>query len=190
VETYEPATYEGLIEFNGEEGYTRARVNRVAALPVWLLFLSGRGICGGGYGESIGSDEPGARLRGVSFGHRRSLSFQVNKNGPKAATVFTASLKERRNGIRIDRERHGSAPASAFHFDPLLRTATLSPPSPFSGTASLTRSKNSFGPTWTGNLALDFPGHSAVPIAGPGIHVSLVHARFTRSDGPSAAIGS
>ncbi|MGH7125680.1 MAG: hypothetical protein ACREFI_15000, partial [Stellaceae bacterium] len=66
AQTYEPATYEGVIEFNGEDGYTRARETRVAQLPA-LLLLAARGSCGSGYGEASGPGEPGARLRGVSF---------------------------------------------------------------------------------------------------------------------------
>jgi hypothetical protein len=180
--TYEPATYEGVIEFNGEESYTRAKASRVVQSPDPFAY-SGNGPCGSGYGESTGPGEPGARLRGISFAHGRNLSFQVNKNGPKARTVFTASLRERRGGIRISRELTGVEKPSAFHFDPHLRTATLSPGAPFSGSASLSRSRNSFSPIWTGGLKLAFPGHSGVLLAGPGVHVSLVHARFTRSSG-------
>jgi hypothetical protein len=160
---YEPGTYEGVIEFNGEESYTRAKASRVAQLPDWLVY-SGHGPCGSGYGESSGPGEPGARLRGISFAHGRSLSFQVNKNGLKARTVFTASLRERRGGIRIDREVTGVEQPSAFRFDSHLRIATLSPGAPFSGSASLGRSRNSFSPIWTGGLKLTFrrsPGRIA-----------------------------
>lgn len=188
AQTYEPGTYEGLIEFNGEGGYTRARDNRVAQLPAWLVF-SNRGLCGSGYGEISGPGEPGARLRGVSFADGRNLSFQVNKNRPGAQTIFTASLKERLDGIRIDRTLSGEAPPSAFCFDHALRTATLSPPPPFSGSASLGRDRNSFSPIWTGDLALDFPGSPDVSLAGSDVHVSLVHARFTRSNTANVEIG-
>jgi hypothetical protein len=189
AQTYEAGTYEGIIEFNGEQGFTRAREKRVAQLPAWLVFTASVVHCGGGYGEAVGAGERGARLHGLSFAHGRSLSFQVNKNGPRSPAVFTASLKERRDGIVIDRELTGDAPPSAFRFEPNLRTATLSPAAPFSGSASLGRSRNSFSPIWTGDLKLDFPGRSAVPLVGPGVHVSLVHARFTRSNGPHAEIG-
>ncbi len=188
AQTYEPGTYEGVIEFNGEGGYTRAKESRVAALPFLLLFPA-HGPCGSGYGESSGPGEPGARLRGISYAHGRRLSFQVNKNRPKAKAVFTASLRERRAGVLIDRELTGVAPPSAFRFDPDLRTATLRPGAPFSGSASLSRNRNSFSPHWTGDLNLDFAGRSAVPLAGSGVHVSLVHARFTRSDSSNVAIG-
>jgi hypothetical protein len=187
AQTYEPATYEGVIEFNGEGGYTRARKRRVAQLPLFLIFSP---VCGGGgYGEVSGPGEPGARLRGISFMHGRTLSFQVNKNSPRSRTVFMASLKERRDGIWIHRELTGTAPPSAFHFDSHLRTAVLSPGAPFSGSASLSRSRNSSSPIWVGDLRLDFPGR-AVSLSGPGVHVSLAHARFTRSPDANVEIGS
>jgi hypothetical protein len=186
--SYEPAVYEGVIEFKGERGYTTAIESRTAAIPTWLLFTNGD-FCGSGSGETTGPGTPGARLRGVSFAHDRNLSFQVNKNKPGAKAVFTASLKERRGGIWIDRALAGSASSRAFRFDPNLRTATLSPPSPFSGSASLRRSEDSPSPLLTGNLKLSFPGRAPIQIAGPSVHVSIVHAHFTRSNGPHAEIG-
>lgn len=185
--TYEPGTYVGIIEFNGEHGYTRARATHVAALPDWLLFPA-HGLCGEGYGEVVGAGHPGARLRGTSFAHGRVLSFQVNKNGPSAKTFFAASLKERRQGVRIDRALAGVAPPTAFTFDPKLRSEILKPPAPFSGSASLTRSEDSFSPIWSGGLQLSFPGHP-VPIAGPEVHVSIAHAHFTKSRSPEVEVG-
>jgi hypothetical protein len=112
----------------------------------------------------------------------------VNKNRPKAPAFYSVSLRERRDGVKIERAIEGKAPAGAFSFDHGLRTATLGPPSPFSGTASIARNEDSFSPIWEGDLAVDLPGRPEVPLAGPGIHVSLVHARFTRSPGPYAQI--
>lgn len=182
--TYEPGIYEGILEFNGEEGYTRVSETQIPLRPQLTSF------CGGssGYGEGIGADEPGARLRGISFAHGRSLSFQISKNSPHAKTLFTASLKERHDRMRIYRGVGGFAPASAFHWVPDLSTATLSPPAPFAGSSTLVRRHNSVSPRWGGNLTLDFPGRSNIHLAGPSVHASLVHARYTRSNGSSVAI--
>ena len=179
--TYEPGTYEGVLEFKGEEGYTKIRETRARLRPLLSSYCGG----GSGSGESIGDGEPGARLRGLSFADGRALSFQVNKNRPAGVpTVFEASLRERHGAVRIYREVQGTAAPAAFRFDRDLKTATLSPPAPFSGSATLSRNRNSVNPIWTGNLALDFPGRSNVPLAGPSVHVSLVHARFNcGSDG-------
>lgn len=177
--TFEVAAYEGVVDFNGEGGYTRARATRVPAVPAIDLFPAS--VCDSrSSAESRGSGLPGARLAGVSFADGRALKFQFNKNRPGGKVLFTASLRERRAGIEIDREVSGVAPASAFRFDPRLRTATLSPPAPFSGSATLQREENSVSPLMTGDLTLAFPGRS-VALDGPAVHVSLVHARFKRS---------
>jgi hypothetical protein len=68
--------------------------------------------------------------------------------------------------LLIWREIKVPAPASTFqdaHFEHL----TISPPPPFSGTGSLTRTPESVF-TWNGDLALQFPGVDPIPLAGPG----------------------
>jgi hypothetical protein len=181
--TYEPAVYEGIVEFRGEKGYTSARATQVRLLPLIT------GFCGSGSGraESTGSDiVRGARLKGASYAHGRALSFQFNKNHARGRVLFEAAIRERRDGVSIYRALEGWLPASAFRYDPDLQTATLSPPAPFSGSARLTRASNSVAPLWSGNLALDFVGRKA-SLAGPGVNVSLVHACFKISHGPETS---
>jgi hypothetical protein len=182
---YEPGSYEGIVEFNGEGGYTSVSAARVPIAPLYSSFC-GRG---GGYGESFGPAEPGADLRGLSFAQGRRLVFQVNKNSPKARTVFSASLKERHAGISIYRTLSGTAPPGAFRFDRRLRHAELAPPSPFSGSASLVRDSTALFPRWTGDLTIDFPGRK-VHAAGPEVHVSIRHAHFIRSNSADVEIGA
>lgn len=138
--------------------------------------------------ESRGPREPGARLAGVSYADGRVLEFQVNKNHPDGTTLFSASLTERLDGVRIHRDVAGIATASAFRYNGDLKSAVLSPPAPFSGSASLRYDKNSASPLFTGNLRLAFPGRT-VRIAGPDVHVSLVHAHLKRGHGPTVTIG-
>jgi hypothetical protein len=181
--TYEPGVYEGILEFKGEEGFTAIRETQLPLRPLLSSFCSR----GRGYGESRGPGEVGARIHGLSFAHGRTLSFQVNKNHARTRAIFTAEIRERRDEVLIRRTVEGDAPANTFRFDPDLKTARLSLPAPFSGSAILTRSPNSYAPLWNGNLALDFPGRSNVPLAGPQMHVSLVHACFNRSTSPNTA---
>jgi hypothetical protein len=187
-ESFETGTYEGVFEFNGEGGYTDARATRAAGVPSLAVFSRRIGCNGGSSGESFGPGLPGARLRGASYANGRTVKFQINKNRPTAKTIFTASLAERRGGIKIFRELIGVAPADAFRYDPQVRTATLSPPAPFAGTAHLTRSRNSVSPLLGGDLKLTFPGHT-VRLTGPGVHVSLEHARLTHGDGGNITVG-
>lgn len=175
---FESGVYEGLVEFEGEGGYTRVEATHIPFQPPVTSF------CGGvsGKGESRGPGLPGARLQGLSFSHGRRLSFQVNKNHPRRGRVpFSATLNERHEGIRIQRSVEGFAPADSFHFDPGLRSAELNLPSPFSGSATLHRRPDSVTPSWTGDLSLDFIGHPGVRLAGPGVYVSLTHACFSYS---------
>lgn len=110
------------------------------------------------------------------------------KNHPRRGRVpFNAELSERHEGIWIHRLVEGFAPADSFHFDPDLRSAALSLPSPFSGSATLRRRPNSVTPSWTGDLSLDFVGHPDVHLAGPGVYVSLTHACFSYSGEPGFA---
>lgn len=183
--TFEPATYEGNVEFKGEDDYTRAYATRVPRPPVITSFCSD----GSGYGEVRAENLPGTRLHGLSFAHRRTLSFQLNKNQPDSRTLFKASLKERRHGIVIRREVTGVASAAAYRFDKALRKVSVGSAAPFSGSATLRRSPNSASPLLAGDLALGFPGHPHVPLTGPTVHVSVAHARYTRSNSASVQIG-
>jgi len=181
---FETGYYEGIVEFEGEQGYTSVSATRIPFQPPVTSFCGG----GSGKGESRGPGEPGARLQGLSFAHGRHLTFQVNKNHPRRGRVpFSAELRERHEGIRIYRGIEGFAPASSFTFEPNLSSAELSLPSPFSGSATLRRRPNSVTPSWTGDLAVDFVGHPDVRLAGPGIYVSLAHACFVYSGDNSTA---
>jgi hypothetical protein len=184
--SYEPGIYRGVFEFEGEGGYTGATATEVPLDPM-PFFLAG-GCHGGGSGESRGPGIPGALLKGISFAHDRILVFQVNKNNRQARTFYSASVREQHEGVYIYRTIEGSAGPSAFSFDRELESATLSPPSPFTGTGTLRRKTNALLPTWNGNLELAFPGHT-IPLAGPSVHVSIQHARLTHNGSSTVAIG-
>lgn len=178
---YETGVWEGVVDFRGEGGYVRGRATRLPVLPDITSYCGS----GSGRGESRGEDWPGARILGVSFAHGRTLSFQVIKNRPRSRALFEAEIKERREGVRIYRFADGWLPASSFRFDSDLRTATLSPPTPSSGSATLTRTRNSVTPLWSGDLAIEFPGRR-VSLAGPEVNVHLNHACFQLFDKPEA----
>ncbi len=177
---FEPGVYEGTLEFEGEQGYTTVSTTQIPLSPPVTSF------CGSGHGsgESRGPGLPGARLMGISFAHGRHLAFQVNKNHRRRGRVpYSVQIREKHGSVQILRGIEGIAPASSFHFDGGLHSADLHLPSPFSGSATLRRRPNSVIPSWTGDLAVDFPGRPDVRLAGPTVHVSLVPACFTRSSG-------
>jgi hypothetical protein len=183
--SYEPGTYRGIFEFKGEDGYTGATVTEVPLDP--MPFFASGDCNGSGSGEARGQGLPGARLKGVSFAHDRVLTFEVNKNNAHSRVVYSASVREQHEGVYIYRTIEGTTAPSAFRFDPGLRSATLSPPAPFSGSATAHRTRGSLLLAWHGDLQLAFPGHT-VSLAGSNVHVSLDHAHLTRSDSASVGI--
>lgn len=177
---FDAGTYQGTIEFHGEEGYTEASATEVPVefKPFFEPVCSGFGVS---ETTVFGATRmPGARLRVRSVAPRRHLSAQFNENRPGARMTFEAQTSERHEGIAISRSIQGATPGGAFAFGDDLRAARLNPPVPFSGSAAFHRNAPRSN-RWTGSLAIDFPGRSNVPLTGPGLRASLVHARRTAS---------
>jgi hypothetical protein len=177
--TFEPQRYRGNFEFHGEERYTDAVTDAPREYTRFFLRL----ICGSSIsGETGGARLPGARLR--LHAHRGSfrLALQANKNRPGAHTRFEVETHEKLQGIWISRSRTLWVGASAFGYDQLLRSATLEPPAPFSGRASFHRGAVASN-RWTGNLTVDLPGRSDVPLTGSGIGATLVPGCWHEGEG-------
>jgi hypothetical protein len=170
--SFEPQSYRGRFAFHGEEGFTEA----TSASPTeYTRFFSDLGCVKAGGGETLGPKLPGARLRLRSHRGASRLSLQVNKNRPGARSRFVVETHEMRQGIAIFRRRTVLAPSDAFDFDPLLKTATLAPPAPFSGRAEFHRGAGAAN-RWSGDLTVDLPGRSDVPLTASGIAATLVPA--------------
>ncbi|HEY5977553.1 MAG TPA: hypothetical protein VIT85_06820 [Solirubrobacterales bacterium] len=171
--------YEGSFSFHGERGFAEATTTSVAGDMRFLLRLA----CSRTYGESVSSRLPGASLRAVGGKPldegRRKVGFQVNKNHASGRSLISASLKERRGSLLIQRGVFGSYRAGVFRYGRSLDAAGVHPPAPFSGGATFRRGTS--GPNrWTGSLEADFPGRPDVPLAGPGFEANAVHTRITR----------
>ena len=177
VVPYDKGSYVGEFEFHGEEGYADATATR---LPLSLQpYLDS--ICGGvGIGEIFGHGIPGARLTATARKRLGRVSLQVNQNHPGARVKAQASIDERRGRLQVHRAIEETFPATAFHFDPQLRSASLNPPAPFSGSALFRRDAKA-GNQWTGSLAVDFPGNSDVSLTGASFKTHLRHASLAKS---------
>lgn len=177
---FEAGTYQGTIEFHGEEGYTEASATQVPVefKPFFEPVCSGFEVSETAVFGTAGM--PGARLRVRSTAPRRHLSVQFNENRPGARMTFEAQTSERHGDIAIVRGIQGATPGDGFAFGDDLRVARLHPPAPFSGSAAFHRNAARSN-RWTGSLTIDFPGRSNVPLTGPGLKASLVHARRTAS---------
>jgi hypothetical protein len=176
---YEPQLYRGVFEFHGEEGYADATT---AAPREYSLFFLDLLCTGGGSGETGGATLPGARLRLRSHRGDFRLALQANKNRPDKRSRFEAEVHEKRGAVSISRSTSLWVGAAAFRYDPLLATATLEPPAPFSGRASFHRGAAQ-GDRWTGDLTVDLPGRSNVPLTGPGVGATLIHSCWHEGEG-------
>lgn len=170
---FDSGYWEGRIEFHGEEGYTQVQATKASGSLQFVLDLLCPGISGGN-----GKLLPGAELDVEVRRARSAARLKVVKNAPERPAHFEASAYEVHNGIAIDRFTNLIAGADTFRYDPLLRTAVLRPPRPFSGSAQYRRPAKAAN-RWTGDLSLDFPGKSNVRLNASGFKVRLVHARWT-----------
>jgi hypothetical protein len=170
--TIEPPLFRGSFSFHGEEGFADATSTSPRDYTRFFLTV----ICaGGGQGETSGAMLPGARLRVHSRHGPLRLNLQANKNRANGRTRFEIDTHERQVGIEVWRSRTLWVGADAFDYDPLLHAATLEPPAPFSGRANFRRRAKPAN-RWTGDLTVDLPGRAGVPLTGPGVEATLVHA--------------
>jgi hypothetical protein len=170
--SYEPVSFSGNFEFQGEQGYTKAAS---VAPTEFTRLLSDLGCLRVSGGEVTRGHLPGARLRLRSLGAGPRFELQANKNRPDKRSRFEVDLREERGPVSISRHTEVWLGSTAFQYDPLLETATLRPPAPFAGRANFYR-RLAPENRWSGNLTVDLPGRSDLALTGPGIQATLVPA--------------
>ncbi len=163
--------YAGSIVFHGEEGYTGLTARRAKAD---LRFFLGA-LCPGSL-KSVGRG-PGADLSVEPRGQKSGFGFEAIKNGPDNPTYYGAVVREKRGPTLIYRAAGGTAKSSAFDYDNSLSKAIVSLPEPFSGTAIFQRGAGGTN-SWLGDLSVDLPGRSDLPLAGSGFKAKLAPAEF------------
>jgi hypothetical protein len=172
-DSFEGGVYVGKVEFRGEENFTRVSATRARfSLHPFIDWLA----CGRSVEDEVGQDFPGARLQARTRLARGQLYLRAHQNRAGARVKLSAQINERRGRIWIARGIERTLPAATMKFDPDLESATLRPPSPFSGIGNFRSAepKN----RWTGGLRVDFPGRSNVPLTGSRFTAGLVHARW------------
>jgi hypothetical protein len=162
----------GAARFRGERDYTEARVRRIPAVSESWPAIRCR-YAEGGRGHGLPRRAQVLAHRGdIGFGailYRRDLV----PFGSRA--LFRAWDYDRAGRMRISREVMLRAPESTFAFPgapKLPEDVTLAPPSPFTGTASFSRSPESTF-IWSGDLAVAFPGTGRIPLTGPGFEAGV-----------------
>lgn len=158
----------GRIDFRGEHGFTRLRLRRASGRAAPSRTLScPRKTARGTRKPAVDPRAP--RIRAVSFLgsfyvgagafsesglNDKQLPLGIAKLRP-GGVPFSAEVSELRGGLLINRVVVARGPRASFTSDIPQRTGTISPPSPFKGTASLS---NCPSPSWRGSLAVSFPG--------------------------------
>jgi hypothetical protein len=177
--SYESATWVGEFEFRGEEGYTTASATSLPFEVRPLLDL----ICAGVTSElHVGGDDlPGAGLSIGSRGKQPRVKVSARTNAPGKPVEVSARIREQRGKIEIERGFQDRFPSSVFDYDPHLTEATLQPPAPFSGRGVFRRAAAPAN-RWTGNLRVDFPGRSGVPVTGDRFRPVLRHGEWRTND--------
>jgi hypothetical protein len=168
--------YEGTIEFHGEEGF--ADVSATAAPSAYVS------ICVDGEGGGTAPRRRNRRRVRLDVEKRRvrrngvryELEFDAVKNWAGGRTALSAELDEQRGEMSIERTIATLASSRAMRYDRRLRAAAVRPPAPFAGHARFRRTSRYSG-RWTGNLTVDLPGQSDVPVTGPGFSATLEHPR-------------
>ncbi len=164
--------YVGDIEFKGERDFTEANVSSVKGRTGWFRLR-----CGGEISE--GFPGPGVLLEAFRFstdeakGAYRELS--VVQNRPHGMVSYGAAMGGTQHGIPIAWAAYAEGPARTLSFDSRLETALLSPPAPFSGSATFERVARHRPGKWRGDLTVNFPGRPAVPLAGKEFGATFMH---------------
>jgi hypothetical protein len=97
-------------------------------------------------------------------------SLAIVQRGQVGATQIEAGVAERRGGVAIERSVSVVALNSSFRHRG-LRSATVSLPAPFSGSATFLREGTRT--SWRGNLRVDLPGRPGVALTGNGMRASM-----------------
>jgi hypothetical protein len=167
----------GTIEFHGEEGFAEVSATSVPLDDVTWCVRGGEGGAPEQPGKSVG-----ARLDlEKDFPNGHGLEFDATQQRPGAKTAANVYIQEERGDMEIYRAAWIWAGTGALRYDRQLRNATVRLPAPYSGYGSF--HCNAPGrDSWIGNLTVDLPGRSNLPLTGPGFDASLAHPRRTGTE--------
>lgn len=173
--TIQPGVFVGSVRFRGEGGYTSAKVHRVKGKVVTprLLRCLGSSFAQferSGRGKPAEEKSKATRLSAYARAGLTAMLFGAQERGSKAG--YLAEIEQTVGSLGVFRGVFVRASLATFAVDNALSSAAVTPPAPFSGSAAFQR-----GPTgvksWTGSLAVSFPGAPNVSLIDPRFHVQL-----------------
>lgn len=165
-------TFVGTIKFIGENDYTSVVATEAAGsvgTPLEFFCVKGGPVTSSDSRQRI----PTVLNAGMRSG-RLGFEAALLRRG---RVEFSAGEASEVEGVSILRLVTKSGRSSRFRFDRDYRTATVSPPAPFSGTATFKRGPGRSKSTWSGSLSVSFPGEPDVPLTG-NLFNRLTLARF------------
>jgi hypothetical protein len=169
--TIQPGIVRGEIRFQGERGYTRAIAHQATAeletLPAQRCHdvKAGHSKHPPRYTATLRVSNEG-RASGVLF---EALRFAPGSRPPAQRVFYKATDYERLGSVFVTRRVRLAARTSTFllpNFAVAPETAVIQPPAPFTGSATFARTPESTF-SWTGDLAVSFPGLDPVALTGP-----------------------
>lgn len=176
--TLHEGTFTGTIDFTGERNYVRIEASQVegamSVISEWQcpeeptpLARTARPLA-----LSSRSEEKAASL--LAFGSRCSCTFAagLHFSKGKARSIFYGFKGESRKGMEIVRAIVARAGASAFVVDLMAGTATVRPPRPFRGQATLKRGLGDH-PLWRSTIRMPFLGAASINPQGSDLSVDL-----------------
>jgi hypothetical protein len=152
--------FRGVFRFRGEDGYTSVQAHRVHGREERVSPLCCQG------------QDHGIELKARSAS-TRFTAFQDNHYG---VTVLSATTRERSGRIQIARDasRLVAPDGREFTFGSGLTSAHVAPGGAlFAGAADYASPS-----TWTGSLAVSFPGEEDARLTGPGFTATLGRGGF------------
>jgi hypothetical protein len=189
---YETGSFDGGLRFNGEHDFTSAALEhvrgtvlrsfrRVCEQPAWLPSKSTPP-------KHDPEESPTKALLAASKeGDRSVYLFYVASDIPAtthgqalSVALALAGVSERRGKVAISRQAFMQGKAKSLSVSPpgsVPLSATLSLPSPFSGTASYGETADGLV-NWTGSLAVSVPGASQTPLTGSSFKAKLCSTEF------------
>jgi hypothetical protein len=170
-----PGYFTGTIDFEGQGGYTAVHSHRIRG-EVVLPPTEQCPLVAGGTNplfEDPAAELPPSKTRVTLFAFVKAgtggLEFLARREGK---TGYVAERYGTVGRIGIVSVAYAVGPKSSFASNPQVSFGTVRPPAPFSGSATLSR--GSAGKrSWTGTLAVTFPGEPPVSLVGPEFRTSL-----------------
>lgn len=180
--TDQEGRFVGQLRFEGENGFTEVQATRAEG----FVLIGHRAICKRDRRRKADRKQPSVDVTSLSATSStpRAARYSVIKEEPRRPrrdpwftedAIHSAYVTERHSGMTIVRQANATSPPETFAVTPIGQTpvtATLSPPAPFSGTA--TYEKQAGGTvSWSGDLRAELPGRGVVPLVAPSYRVNL-----------------